>query len=208
VRANQVTGLPAQLAELLAQPPGEPPAARPARTGLPSEPPGEPPGQQEAGGFAGAPPPGEPPGLADGGQPQPGLPPIELIVAGDATLPPGLPVALRNRFSTDVHVRYGCAEAGLGLSTCPDDPPDEAAGCIGYPAPGVTVVLRDAGGTEVTAGQTGEILLRSAACMNGYWHDQAASAAAFTSDRFVRTGDSGHLDERGRVILVGRVARQ
>lgn len=170
VRANRLTGLPAQFAELVAEPFG-------AETGV------------------------------DGGSPPPGLPSLELIVSADATLPPGLAGALRKRFGTRVQVRYGCAEAGLGLSTYPDDTADEVDGCVGGPLPGVTVVLRDAGGNEVPHGETGDILLRSGACMNGYWHDAAASAAAFTSDRFVRTGDRGRLDAQGRMVLAGKIGR-
>ena len=49
-----------------------------------------------------------------------------------------------------------------------------------------------------------EVLLRSAAVMSGYWRDPAATAAALTPDGFVRTGDLGFVDERGRLHLVGR----
>jgi long-chain acyl-CoA synthetase len=157
VGAGQLTGLPAQLAELVAHP--LPPA---------------------------------------------GPRSLNLIVTEDAGLTAGLVPALRQRFGVGVQVRYGCAEAGLGLSTLPDDPAAEVDGCVGTPAPGVTLALRDAGGHDVAPGEIGQVLLRSAACMSGYWNDPQASTAAFTSDRFVRTGDRGRLDDEGRLLLAER----
>jgi acyl-CoA synthetase (AMP-forming)/AMP-acid ligase II len=40
--------------------------------------------------------------------------------------------------------------------------------------------------------------------MTGYWRDADATRAAFTPDGFVRTGDLGWVDDRGRLRLVGR----
>ncbi len=50
----------------------------------------------------------------------------------------------------------------------------------------------------------GEVCLRSPAVMSGYWHDDEQTRAAFTDDGFVRTGDLGWIDDRGRLRLVGR----
>lgn len=144
-------------------------------------------------------------GGGDGPPPAvPELPELRAIVAGGAAVPPGLGRALRERFGVRVDIRYGCAEAGLGLSTCHDERAVEIDGCVGRPAPGVTLALHDAEGRPVTDGQAGEVLLRSDACMSGYWNDADASMAAFTMDRFVRTGDAGRLDEEGRLVLIGR----
>ena len=56
----------------------------------------------------------------------------------------------------------------------------------------------------VDAGGIGQVCLRSPAVMSGYWHDDDATTAAFTRDGYVRTGDLGWLDDRGRLHLVGR----
>jgi acyl-CoA synthetase (AMP-forming)/AMP-acid ligase II len=134
----------------------------------------------------------------------PDLPELRAIITGGAAVPPGLGHALGDRFGVRVDIRYGCAEAGLGVSTGYDEKAREIDGCVGRPAPGVTLALRDADGEPVADGQAGQVLLRSGACMTGYWNDADASMTAFTMDRFVRTGDAGRLDEEGRLMLTGR----
>lgn len=135
---------------------------------------------------------------------RPDLPDLRAIYVGGAAVPPGLAPALRDRFGVPVEVWYGCAEAGLGLSTCHDERAQDIDGCVGKPVPGVTLALRDADGRPVAEGKVGQVLLRSDACMTGYWNDAGASMMAFTMDRFVRTGDAGRLDEEGRLVLTGR----
>jgi acyl-CoA synthetase (AMP-forming)/AMP-acid ligase II len=192
VGANQVTAFPGQLAEVV----GNTAGAADASVGA---------GTANSSVAAGVPDDGAhgDPGSGDAGS---ALRSIEIVVSGDAAPPPGLVQALHARFGCGIQVRYGCAEAGLGLSICADDPSAEADGCVGSPAPGVTLVLRDGSGHDVRPGDTGEVLLRSAACMSGYWNEPQASVAAFTRDRFVRTGDRGRLDENGRLVLAGRIA--
>ncbi len=51
----------------------------------------------------------------------------------------------------------------------------------------------------------GEIQYRRPTVTRGYWNDPAATATAFTSDGWYRTGDIGHLDPAGRLILSGRI---
>lgn len=76
-------------------------------------------------------------------------------------------------------------------------------GAAGKPAPGVEVRMVDDAGAPVAPGEVGEIAVRAPQVMAGYWHDDAATAAAFTGGWF-RTGDLGRVDPEGYVYVVDR----
>jgi acyl-CoA synthetase (AMP-forming)/AMP-acid ligase II len=70
--------------------------------------------------------------------------------------------------------------------------------------PFVETAILGADDRHLPAGETGEIAIRSAANMKGYWDNPQATAAAFTADGFVRTGDIGYLDEDDYLFIVDR----
>ncbi len=133
---------------------------------------------------------------------------VAFIVAGGGPITPGLAEEARARFGARLATRYSCTEAGIGLGTAFDAPDEDAVVSVGRPLPGVSLSLRDPDDPDrdvgAGVGTIGEVCLRSGACMTGYWHDPEATRAAFTADGFVRTGDLGALDDRGRLRLVGR----
>ena len=53
-------------------------------------------------------------------------------------------------------------------------------------------------------GERGEIAIRTAANILGYWGNQEATAAAFTADGYLKTGDIGYLDEDNYLFIVDR----
>jgi acyl-CoA synthetase (AMP-forming)/AMP-acid ligase II len=129
---------------------------------------------------------------------------VRFIIAGGGPVTPGLAEEARRRFGAALATRYSCTEAGIGLGTAFDDPDEDAVVSVGRPHASVDLAVLDADDRPAAPGEVGEVCLRSPAVMSGYWRDPEQTAAAFTRDGFVRTGDLGWIDDRGRLRLVGR----
>jgi long-chain acyl-CoA synthetase len=91
-----------------------------------------------------------------------------------------------------LEVGYGLTEAGpiVSVGSSGACPP----GSVGRPLPGV----------EVRVDEAGEILVRGANVMRGYFEDPEATAAAL-QDGWLRTGDRGRLDREGFLYVHGRI---
>jgi len=68
-------------------------------------------------------------------------------------------------------------------------------GYVGHPLDGV----------ERRISEAGEILVKSPACMLGYYKQPELTQESFTEDGFFKTGDMGEIDEDGRLKITGRV---
>lgn len=98
---------------------------------------------------------------------------------------------------------YGQTEV-CGFATFMDYPDMiEAPRSIGWPLPHLVMAVLDADGAQLPAGEEGEIAFRGPSVMLGYWRNDEASEAAL-GDGWLRTGDLGTMDERGRGTLLGR----
>jgi len=71
---------------------------------------------------------------------------------------------------------------------------------------GVVYAGRPLPGVEVRASPSGELLVRGPTLMRGYRFDAEATAAAFESDGWLRTGDGGEVRSDGTVHAWGRLA--
>lgn len=128
------------------------------------------------------------------------------IASGGAARPPAHLDRIRAAFPAGNPMQgYGLTETNaVGCTNFRDAYMDrpESAGRAHWPFAEMAV-FRD--GAILPAGQVGEIGIRSAANMRGYWNDPAATAAAFTSDGYFLTGDLGRIDADGHVFIVDRL---
>lgn len=115
---------------------------------------------------------------------------IGYVLSGGATLPSRLSLLFRG-MGIPVIEGYGLTETTAPLTG--NLPGRIRSGTVGVPLPGSTVRIAD----------DGEVLAKGVGVFAGY-RNADDDRDAFV-DGFFRTGDLGRLDERGRLVLEGRV---
>ncbi|MDQ2637036.1 MAG: AMP-binding protein, partial [Actinomycetota bacterium] len=98
---------------------------------------------------------------------------------------------------------YGSTEAGGYSTRSTLDDEVSRPGTIGRPLPLTDAILLDDVGAQVEVGAVGELALRGASTMAGYWNLPAETTEA-TRDNWLRTGDLMRSDEDGYLYFVGR----
>ena len=100
----------------------------------------------------------------------------------------------------DVLQAYGLTETTGGAFV--QRPEDYVVGSVGPPLPGVEGRILDPQASEIGPA-IGEIAIRGAIVMKGYWNRPDATAAAL-QDGWLHTGDLGYFDKHGNLFITGR----
>jgi long-chain acyl-CoA synthetase len=105
-------------------------------------------------------------------------------------------------FGIDVLNAYGLTETTGGAFI---NPPGRRIvfGSVGRPFPGVEAKIVDPQPVEEGAPAAGEIAIRGAIAMKGYWNRPEATAEVIR-DGWLYTGDLGYFDSGGNLFITGR----
>jgi long-chain acyl-CoA synthetase len=135
------------------------------------------------------------------------LPSLASVASGATLVPP----ELVRRIDTQLASRaaptngYGLTEtSGAAIANAGKayvDRPDSVGTVI---APVIEVKIVGADGTDLPAGEVGEIWLKGPTVVRGYFNNPEATAAAFR-DGWFATGDLGRLDDEGYLYVVDRL---
>lgn len=110
-----------------------------------------------------------------------------------------------NRLPGELRTSFGMTELGLYVTFTERDAPfDVLSRTIGKPHHGFDIRVADADGNVAGTGEQGEIQARGDWLLAGYFRDAQATAQAYTSDGWFRTGDVVKVWEDGNLEIVGR----
>src|SRR5258708_5434597 len=104
-------------------------------------------------------------------------------------------------FGIDVLNAYGLTETTGGAFINP--PAQIVFGSVGRPFPGVEAKIVEPKPVEEGAPAAGEIAIRGAIVMKGYWNRPEATAEVLR-DGWFHTGDLGYFDSGGNLFITGR----
>jgi long-chain acyl-CoA synthetase len=133
---------------------------------------------------------------------------LRYIIYGASPIPDALLRRALGTFGCDFVQMYGMTEAAGGVvALSPEDHRSSDAQRLrsaGRAMPGVKIAILDEYGTALERDQIGEIAVRSAAVMSGYWKRPEATAEAIVADGWLRTGDIGRMDADGYIYVLDR----
>jgi amino acid adenylation domain-containing protein len=146
------------------------------------------------------------------------LPHLRWILFGGEVLPPRhLRALMRSAPNARASNVYGPAEVNQctyrHFDTAPEGNEPLPLGAVWE---NTEILIVDDTGKEVAPGRVGELLVRSATCMQGYWNRPDLTEAAFyllervpgLHQTFYRTGDLVYANDGGELVFAGRKDRQ
>ena len=129
---------------------------------------------------------------------------LQLIIWGGAALPQAM-ISVLQSWGVRLMNVYGMTETACNVTyTAADATLEVLASSIGRPDPRCEFRIVDERGGCCENGQVGELQFKAPFLMLGYWRREEATAAAFTEEGWLHTGDLGFRRDDGNITLVGR----
>jgi long-chain acyl-CoA synthetase len=132
------------------------------------------------------------------------LPELRYVVYGGAPMTPAATKLALERFGPVLVQLYGQGETPMTVTVLRrEDHRPDLFGSAGRARPGVEVAIEDAEGSQLAPGEVGEVVVRGAPVMQGYWRRPEATAEALRGG-WLHTGDLGRLTKDGILYLLDR----
>jgi long-chain acyl-CoA synthetase len=123
---------------------------------------------------------------------------------GGAPAPPELVKRIKQHFPTgSASNGYGLTETSSVTTMNAGDDYVRKPDSVGPPVPVVDIRVVDEDGTEVPAGEIGELWIKGPNVVKGYWNKPEETALTFT-DGWLHSGDVARVDDEGFVYIVDR----
>jgi len=137
--------------------------------------------------------------LDDGGPAARDLGSLRFIASSGSQLEAPLATATMDAFGDILYNLYGSTEVAYATIATPEDM-RAAPGCVGKPALATTIRLVGDDGRDVGPGETGRVFVGNDMAFDGY----TGGGDKERIDGLVATGDVGHFDGGGRLVIDGR----
>ncbi len=129
--------------------------------------------------------------------------------SGGAPLPPEVCKTFEEKTGAVIFEGYGLSETAPVATSNPTNTEQRKIGSIGFPVPGTDVKVLDIENAtqEMPKGEDGEIAIYGPQVMRGYWGKPEEDAKVFREidgKRYFLTGDIGHADENGYLMITDR----
>ncbi len=126
-----------------------------------------------------------------------GMEKVRYLISGAAALAPWAS-SFMERLGLPVLQGYGLTETSPIVSVNRLANPDNVS--VGPPVPGFEVKIE-----HPDENSNGEIVVRGASVMKGYYKNPEATREVLSEDGWLKTGDLGRLDKKGMLYITGRV---
>ncbi len=130
---------------------------------------------------------------------------LERVSIGASPLAPATLRTMQDRLpNASVANSYGMTEAGPAYVVMDAETGRKKFGSVGRAVPPTELKIIDDDGKALGADEVGELLIRTTGRRRSYYKSDEATAATWTDDGWLKSGDLARIDADGYLFIVGR----